>query len=82
MQGFSCQTSLGSCPSADDTGLTHCKGSFIAWLQQKEKREGLASVQGAQVLRKIMLQVDEIERTHTQIPLTTTALARQAQSLL
>lgn len=79
MQGFSCQTSLGSYPIADNMGPTHCKCNFITWLQQEERREGLTSAQGAQVLRKTMSKVDEIERTRTQVPLTTTALARQAQ---
>lgn len=82
MRGFSCQTLLGSCPSADDMGLTHCKCDFIAWLQQEERREELASAEGPQILRKTTSKVDETERTHTQVPLTITALARQGQSLL
>lgn len=82
MRGFSCQASLGAWPSADDMGLTHCKCNLITWLQQKERRERLASAQGVQVLRKTILKVDEIERTCTQVPLTAAAFTRQAQPLL
>lgn len=63
-------------------GLTHRKCNFIAWLQQDEGEEEMASAREAQVLSKTMSKVDEIERTHTHVPLTTTAITRQAQSLL